>query len=109
MKGRTLDHVVAAARDHRSVALATDLTTGRQLLLDGEQAEGDLALEGAASARVAGPGVAAATGTSRPPVGGKAGGDRRLEGAASTRCARLGVAAATEPSRRPLARCSSRC
>jgi xanthine dehydrogenase accessory factor len=48
MKGRTLDHVVAAARDHRSVALATDLTTGRQLLLDGEQAEGDLALEGAA-------------------------------------------------------------
>ena len=52
MKGRTLDHVVAAARDHRSVALATDLTTGRQLLLDGEQAEGDLALEGAALDKV---------------------------------------------------------
>jgi xanthine dehydrogenase accessory factor len=48
MKGRILDHVVAAARDHRSVALATDLTAGRQLLLDGDQAEGDLALEGAA-------------------------------------------------------------
>ena len=47
MKGRTLDHVVAAARDHRSVALATDLTTGRQLLLDGEQVEGDLALDDA--------------------------------------------------------------
>ena len=46
MKGRILDHVVAAARDHRSVALATDLTTGRQLLLDGEQVEGDLALDG---------------------------------------------------------------
>ena len=45
MKARTLDHVVAAARDHRSVALATDLGTGRQLLLDGEQVEGDLALE----------------------------------------------------------------
>ena len=45
MKGRTLDHVVAAARDHRSVALATNLTTGRQLLLDGDQVEGDLALD----------------------------------------------------------------
>ena len=48
MKGRTLDHVVAAARDHRSIALATDLTAGRQLLLDGDQVEGDLALDGAA-------------------------------------------------------------
>ena len=45
MKGRILDHVVAAARDHRSVALATDLATGRQLMLDGEQVEGDLALD----------------------------------------------------------------
>lgn len=52
MKGRTLDHVVAAARDHRSVALATDLGTGRQMLLDGEQVEGDLALEDPALARV---------------------------------------------------------
>jgi xanthine dehydrogenase accessory factor len=48
MKGRTLDHVVAAARDHRSVALATNLTTGGQLVLDGDQVEGDLALDGAA-------------------------------------------------------------
>ena len=47
MKGRILDHVVAAARDHRSVALATGLATGAQLLLDGEQVEGDLALDGA--------------------------------------------------------------
>jgi xanthine dehydrogenase accessory factor len=45
MKGRILDAVVAAAREHRSVALATDLATGRQLLLDGDRAEGDLALD----------------------------------------------------------------
>ena len=45
MKGRTLDDVVAAARDHRSVALATDLGTGRQLLLDGDRVEGDLAID----------------------------------------------------------------
>jgi xanthine dehydrogenase accessory factor len=52
MKGRTLDHVVAAARDHRSVALATDLTAGRQLLFDGDQVEGDLAIDGAALDKV---------------------------------------------------------
>jgi len=52
MNARTLDHVVAAARDHRSVALATDLGSGRQLLLDGEQVEGDLALEDPALDRV---------------------------------------------------------
>ena len=45
MKGRILDHLVAAARDHRSVALATDLGTGRQLLLDGDRVEGDLAID----------------------------------------------------------------
>ena len=49
MKGRILDHVVAAARDHRSVALATDLATGRQLLLDDDQVEGDLALDDASA------------------------------------------------------------
>ena len=48
MKGRILDRVVEAGRAHRSVALATDLTTGRQLLLDGTAAEGDLTLDGAA-------------------------------------------------------------
>ena len=47
MKARILDHVVAAARDHRSVALATDLTAGRQVLFDGDQVEGDLALDSA--------------------------------------------------------------
>jgi xanthine dehydrogenase accessory factor len=46
MKGRILDRVVAAGREHRSVALATDLATGRQLLLDGDAGEGDLVLEG---------------------------------------------------------------
>ena len=52
MKGRILDRVVAAGREHRSVALATDLESGRQLLLDpapaeagGGAAEGDLALD----------------------------------------------------------------
>jgi xanthine dehydrogenase accessory factor len=48
MKGRILDRVVAAGREHRSVALATDLATGRQLLLDGDAPEGDLALDEAA-------------------------------------------------------------
>ena len=52
MKGRILDRVVAAEREHRSVALATDLATGRQLLFEGEHAEGDLALDDAALDRV---------------------------------------------------------
>ncbi len=52
MKGRILDRVVAAEREHRCVALATDLATGRQLLFDGDAAEGDLALDDAALDRV---------------------------------------------------------
>jgi xanthine dehydrogenase accessory factor len=52
MKGRILDAVVAAEREHRSVALATDLATGRQLLLDGDHTDGDLALDEAALDRV---------------------------------------------------------
>jgi xanthine dehydrogenase accessory factor len=48
MKGRVLDRAVEAGREHRSVALATDLATGRQLLLDGKDAEGDLTLDEAA-------------------------------------------------------------
>ena len=52
MKGRILDHVVAAARDHRSVALATDLATGRQLLIDDDRLEGDLTLDDAAMAAI---------------------------------------------------------
>jgi xanthine dehydrogenase accessory factor len=52
MKGRILDRVVAAGREHRSVALATDIATGRQLLLDTDAAEGDLALGEAALSTV---------------------------------------------------------
>jgi xanthine dehydrogenase accessory factor len=53
MKGGILDRVVAATRAHRSVALATDLSTGRQFLLDGDGSEGDLALDETAIAAVA--------------------------------------------------------
>jgi xanthine dehydrogenase accessory factor len=52
MRGRFLDAVLAAARDHRSVALATELKSGHQLLLDGERAEGELALDDGALARM---------------------------------------------------------
>jgi xanthine dehydrogenase accessory factor len=45
MKGRILDQVVEAGRAHRSAALATDLATGRQLLVDGNHAEGDLVID----------------------------------------------------------------
>jgi len=48
MKGSILDRLVGAGRGHRSVALATDLATGRQLLLDGDRREGDLVLDEAA-------------------------------------------------------------
>ena len=48
MRRAILDRVVAAARDHCSVALATELGSGRQLLLDGGMAEGDLELDDAA-------------------------------------------------------------
>jgi xanthine dehydrogenase accessory factor len=47
MKGRFLDTVIAAGRDKRSVALATDIKSGAQLLLDGERTEGDLAIDAA--------------------------------------------------------------
>ena len=48
MKGRFLDAVIAAGREARSVALATDIKSGAQLLLEAEAAErteGDLALD----------------------------------------------------------------
>src|SRR6266446_5009815 len=48
MKGRVLDAVIAAGRESRSVALATDLATGRQLLVDGGSTEGELELATAA-------------------------------------------------------------
>src|SRR5437764_15240021 len=50
MKGRFLDAVLAAGHEHRSVALATELKSGRQLLLDGDRLEGELALDEAALA-----------------------------------------------------------
>jgi len=52
MKGRVLDAVIAAGRESRSLALATDLATGRQLLVDDGAAEGDLTLNPAALAEV---------------------------------------------------------
>ncbi len=49
MKGRFLDAVIAAGREARSVALATDIKSGAQLLLEaeagGERTEGDLSLD----------------------------------------------------------------
>lgn len=45
MKGRFLDAVLAAGREARSVALATELESGRQLLIDAARVEGDLALD----------------------------------------------------------------
>ena len=52
MKGRVLDAVIAAGHETRSIALATDLATGRQLLVDDVAAEGDLTLNAAALAEV---------------------------------------------------------
>lgn len=48
MKGRVLDALIATSRESRSAALATDLATGRQLLVDEARAEGDLELDPAA-------------------------------------------------------------
>jgi xanthine dehydrogenase accessory factor len=50
MKGRFLDAVVAAGREARSVALATGLKSGAQLLFDGGQFTGELALDEAGRA-----------------------------------------------------------
>ena len=48
MKGRYLDAVMAANADGRSVALATELRTGAQLIVDADAVEGDLSLDEAA-------------------------------------------------------------
>jgi xanthine dehydrogenase accessory factor len=48
MKGRFLDAVIAAGRESRSIALATDLASGRQLLVREDGAEGELELDAAA-------------------------------------------------------------
>ena len=45
MKSRYLDCVIGAGREARSVALATDLASGAQLLLDGDRFDGELALD----------------------------------------------------------------
>jgi xanthine dehydrogenase accessory factor len=45
MKSRTIDAVIAANAEGRSVALATELNSGAQLLLSGGQTEGDLELD----------------------------------------------------------------
>jgi xanthine dehydrogenase accessory factor len=45
MKGRTIDAIVAANQTGRSVALATELGSGAQFLIDGASGEGDLALD----------------------------------------------------------------
>ena len=48
MKRRLLDALVAAGSESRSVALATDLASGHQLLVDEDSAEGELELDTAA-------------------------------------------------------------
>jgi xanthine dehydrogenase accessory factor len=52
MRGQFLDAIRAAAAASRSVALATDLAGGRQLLFDGARREGDLELDADALAAV---------------------------------------------------------
>jgi xanthine dehydrogenase accessory factor len=47
MKRHFLDAIVAAGSDSRSVALATDLASGRQMLVEEGSAEGDLELDAA--------------------------------------------------------------
>jgi xanthine dehydrogenase accessory factor len=48
MKRHDIDAVIAASQTGRSVALATALNSGAQLLIDGDGSEGELALDGAA-------------------------------------------------------------
>jgi xanthine dehydrogenase accessory factor len=52
MKGKFLDAVIAAGAESRSVALATELTSGAQLFLDGDRVEGDLQLDEASVVRM---------------------------------------------------------
>ena len=47
MRTKYLDAVIAAGRDSRSVALATDIQSGAQLLLDADKFDGELALDDA--------------------------------------------------------------
>jgi xanthine dehydrogenase accessory factor len=52
MKRRFLEAILAAERIRRSVALATDLTSGRQMLVDEGSAEGELELDSGALSAV---------------------------------------------------------
>ena len=52
MKRRYIEAVTAANRAGRSIALATELKGGAQLLLDGDNRDGDLALEAAQLAAI---------------------------------------------------------
>ena len=45
MKSRYIDAVIAANAEGRTVALATELKSGAQLFVAGDQAEGDLRLD----------------------------------------------------------------
>jgi len=45
MKGRYIEAVIAANNEGRSVALATELTSGAQSFLDGDNVDGDLELD----------------------------------------------------------------
>jgi len=47
MRRRLLDAVIASGRESRSIALATDLGTGRQLVVGDDGTEGDLQLDSA--------------------------------------------------------------
>jgi xanthine dehydrogenase accessory factor len=52
MKRRFLEAILAAERDRRSIALATELASGRQMLVDEGAAEGELELETATLAAI---------------------------------------------------------
>lgn len=52
MKRTFLDRALAASREGRAAALATDLKTGKQAFVEGDRAEGELALDDAALAAV---------------------------------------------------------
>jgi xanthine dehydrogenase accessory factor len=52
MKGKFLDAVIAAGAEARTVALATELTSGAQLFFDGDTVEGDLQLDEASAVAV---------------------------------------------------------
>ena len=52
MKRQFLDEILAAERERRSVALATDMASGRQLLVTDGTSEGELALDAAALSEI---------------------------------------------------------